>query len=230
MKLGSAIHTAILEPATFDHRYVVAPKVDRRTKYGKEVWETFVAASAGRECLTHAEYMTCQRIAESVRGNDAAQTILSHGHAEVTVVWNDPLTGVACKARLDWLSPDTAIMDVKSTESAAPQDFRRKVANYGWHVQAAWYADGYEIATGQKLPFIFAAVEKDAPNGTAYYVANEESLAAGRRKYRRLLDTYAACLKAGAWPSYAEEIQELTLPVWALKEDDDRNESTSNDF
>ena len=42
MNIGSAFHTMLLEPAKFQMEFAVAPKVDRRTKQGKEDWEIFV--------------------------------------------------------------------------------------------------------------------------------------------------------------------------------------------
>ena len=39
MAMGTAIHTAVLEPDTFSDRYVIAPEnIDRRTKDGKAQW------------------------------------------------------------------------------------------------------------------------------------------------------------------------------------------------
>jgi hypothetical protein len=38
MKQGSLVDCLITEPQNFDRKYVVAPKVDRRTKAGKEAW------------------------------------------------------------------------------------------------------------------------------------------------------------------------------------------------
>ncbi len=42
MKLGTAVHTGLLEPELWDS-VLCAPKVDRRTKAGKEAWAAFQA-------------------------------------------------------------------------------------------------------------------------------------------------------------------------------------------
>ena len=36
MSLGTALHAALLEPAAFDAAFAVVPKVDRRTRDGKD--------------------------------------------------------------------------------------------------------------------------------------------------------------------------------------------------
>ncbi len=52
MIIGSAFHTATLEPEKFDLEFAVAPEgIDRRTKAGKEEWAAFEAASAGKTVL-----------------------------------------------------------------------------------------------------------------------------------------------------------------------------------
>jgi exodeoxyribonuclease VIII len=54
MRLGTAIHTAVLEPGEFAKRHHVAPVVDRRTKDGKAAWEAALAAAedAGAELIS----------------------------------------------------------------------------------------------------------------------------------------------------------------------------------
>ena len=56
MIAGSALHCFVLEPHEFDARYIVAPKVDRRTKEGKEIFEAFSQQAAGRDVLTQADF------------------------------------------------------------------------------------------------------------------------------------------------------------------------------
>lgn len=219
-RLGSAIHCAVLEPAEFLKRYALAPQVDRRTKSGKEVFEAFLVASAGKLVLTDREWEICERIQINVRSNHAAQAILEEGDAEVTLVWEDPIEGVLCKGRLDWLSVD-AIVDIKSTDSAAPGDFARKIAQYFWHSQAAWYVDGLKILTGEdtERAFVIAALEKDEPFSAAFYTLEEEALTVGRMRNRTLVAQYAQCIKNNSWPSYPEQINQIKLPSWAMKGD-----------
>ena len=43
MLLGSALHTAVLQPELFDEEYMELPKLDRRTKEGKELYKSYFA-------------------------------------------------------------------------------------------------------------------------------------------------------------------------------------------
>ena len=49
---GSAFHVLTLEPDKFLDQYAIAPKVDRRTKAGKETWANFSSENEGKQILT----------------------------------------------------------------------------------------------------------------------------------------------------------------------------------
>ena len=52
-KFGRAVHAAILTPAAYKRDFVVLPEsIDRRTKAGKEEYQAFIEASAGKEILS----------------------------------------------------------------------------------------------------------------------------------------------------------------------------------
>lgn len=214
MRLGSAIHAAILEPAEFEKRYAKAPDgIDRRTKDGKIAWEAFKIANAKKEILDVESFDQCLEIAKAARKNLVTEMLLEEGAPEVTVVWIDEITKLKCKARLDWLSH--CILDIKSTDSARSDDFGRKVVSYGWHIQAAFYVDGFRQATGEEFPFVFGAIEKSSPYAMAFYSASKEVIEIGRRIYRPLIERVAFCKEQDNWPGYPSLISELKLPAWA---------------
>lgn len=219
MKLGTAIHTAVLEPDEFSKRHHVAPAVDRRTKDGKAVWEAAVATAeeAGAELISASDALVCNAISAQVRSHPTARKVFETGAAEMSAYWTDRETGVLCKCRPDWLTLPL-VVDLKSTEDASRDGFMRSAWNWRYHVQAAWYLDGVEQATGQRPDaFIFAAFEKTAPFACAFYYADQAMLEIGRAEYRRLLRLYADCLSADKWPGYDTAVSALTVPAWALK-------------
>jgi hypothetical protein len=96
---------------------------------------------------------------------NAAAAIESHpqlcrafrdGMPEVSIFWTDPVTGVPCKARLDYLKP-RAIVDLKTFElrdTPPNRAIARAVAAYRYHIQASWYLRAVEqipalVAAGQ---------------------------------------------------------------------------------
>lgn len=217
LRLGTAIHTAVLEPDRFAAEYRVAPNVDRRTKDGKVAWEDFVAACAESNAtpISASDHEICARVADQVRRHPTAQMLFDKGSAEQSAFWIDEETGVLCKCRPDWLTPQV-VVDLKSTVDASPQAFQRSAWSYRYHVQAAWYLDGLAATTGkQRDVFVFAAFEKEPPYACAFYYADEQMIEFGRAEYRRLLRIYAECLNSGKWEGYPMTLQPLTPPAWA---------------
>lgn len=225
LRLGTAIHAAVLEPVRFSQEFVVAPKFDRRTKDGKAAAEAFEASAVGKTIISLDDYATCMKISDRLSRHPAASVLFKRGEAEVSMFWEDPETGVACKCRPDWLINGVAIVDVKSTQDASAAGFARAVANYEYHMQAAFYLDGVRACSTGEAPqaFIFAAFEKDNPHAVAFYSADKDMIDLGRREYRRRLAIYAACKRANSWPGYSPEITSLSLPAWVLKAANDNN-------
>ena len=217
MRLGTAIHTAVLEPGEFVKRHHVAPVVDRRTKDGKAAWEYALqyAADNGAELISNDDALTCMSIAAVVRDHPTARKVFAQGQAELSLYWTDTETGLLCKCRPDWLNMPL-IVDLKSTEDASPEAFQRSAWNWRYWVQAAWYMDGVEQATGQRPDaFVFAAFEKSAPYAPAFYFADAVMLDMGRKEYRKLLRILADCKATDTWGGYDTAVTPLTVPLWA---------------
>ena len=217
MAIGSAVHTHVLELDQWDARYVSAPDgIDRRTKAGKAEWEAFTAAATGRTVLPKADADLVMRMAQSVFSHPAAAMLLAlPGKAETTHMWTDAATGLQCKCRPDWLTDDGRLLvDLKTTEDAG-RGFAKSIAQWRYHVQASWYLDGIEQATGTRPEqFLFLCVEKKAPYAVAVYAADAEMIAAGAQTAARDLDVLATCKAANAWPGYSDQIEPISLPPW----------------
>lgn len=212
MMLGTALHTAVLEPDLWDATIAVLPQAfDRRTKAGKELAQAFEQEAAGKLVLTPDDADRVRRMADAVHQHPASRFLLDlPGKREASYFWTDQETGIECKCRPDWHSTDRRlVVDVKTTEDASPKGFQRSVANFRYHVQAAWY----QRPLGAEQ-FLFICVEKAPPYCVAVYAVTPVMFAAGSRVADRDLALLAKCRKAGRWPGYSDEIQPLDLPTW----------------
>lgn len=223
LRMGEAIHCAILEPQRFVVAYRVAPQVDRRTKAGKEAWEAFVAEceEVGAEPLSADEHSACEAIAAQANRHPILRAVRDGARYEHSAYWIDPITETLCKARPDWLTSRRIVLDVKSTADASPREFAKSIARYQYAMQAAYYLDGITAAGCEVDSFVFVAVEKTAPFGIACYAADAEMLTQGRAEYRRLLAVYAECDAADQWPGYPQTVAPISLPAWALSQSDE---------
>ena len=217
MRLGTALHTHVLELSRWDQEIAVAPPMDRRTKAGKESWSAFEADAAGRTVITADDAAQVMAMGRAVLRHPAAAMLLGPpGKAETTHMWTDASTGLECKCRPDWLTDDGSIVvDLKTTKDASPRGFKQSVANFAYHKQAAWYLHGLEQATGKRPDqFIFICVESTAPYAVAVYAADAEMIERGHDQAMRDLAKLAVCKAADHWPSYSEQIEPISLPGW----------------
>lgn len=221
---GEIAHCAILEPEEFDKRFVVGPDVSRQTKAWKEFAEQ--AAAQGLTAIKPDQHKTAHSQAESVRAISSISEGFAKGYAEVSAYWIDDETGVLCKCRPDFVADygpaGVVLIDVKTCGSASPAEFSRMIAKHRYHVQDAFYSEGFAKASGRKvLGFVFAAVEMDYPYIASAVQLDEESKAQGAADYRRSLDLYAECLSSGVWSGYGNEVHLARLPAWAFDNEEE---------
>jgi exodeoxyribonuclease VIII len=216
MRMGTLVHTAILEPDSMSD-LIVAPKIDRRTSAGKAEWEAFQIKSEGKELVTVDELEQLESIRRAVWAHPAAGKALAMiREVETSIFWTDGGSGVDCRCRPDAVLSNGLIVDVKTTKDARPDEFAKAIANYRYHVQAAFYGDGYEAAFGERPKgFAFIAVETEPPHLVALYVASEAMILRGRADYQTDLSTYARCVETGEWPGLPDQPVILDLPKWA---------------
>jgi hypothetical protein len=217
MRLGTALHTHVLELDQWDKQIAVAPQCDRRTKAGKEAFAAFEADAAGKAVITADDAEVVMAMGRSIMRHPGAAMLLGlPGKAETTHMWTDATYGLECKCRPDWLTDDGSIVvDLKTTRDASPRGFRHSITSFRYHVQAGWYLHGVEQATGKRPDqFIFICVETTAPYACAVYAADAEMIERGHQRAMEDLGKLAVCKSADNWPSYSDQIEPISLPAW----------------
>lgn len=217
---GELLHCALLEPLEFAKRYAIGPNIRRGTK----AWDSFVAEIGGKTPIKPDQSVEAFAQAANIRAIPEIGRAMSKGRAEVSAYWMDDQTGELCRCRPDWdadVGDNCSILiDAKTYGDASPANFKRQIARMSYHVQAAWYSDGYEKASGRTvLGFVFAAVEVDWPYAAIAIMIDNDAMELGRREYRRLLDVYAQCRFTGAWPGYSKQIEVVSLPSWVYNKE-----------
>lgn len=226
---GSAFHKIVLEPETFDKEFVVAPKFDRRTKEGKLAYNHFCElVQSGVSVIDEEQYRMIQGMRESVMRNPYARKLLN-GNIEQSMYFVDDMTQVHCKVRPDvWrrVGDRVAIIDLKSTRSALPNNFARDVVKFNYDLQTYMYCYGVSKVLGvpmENIDFVFIAVEKTAPYLVNVMQADNYVLQKGEADFREYIGTYAYCLETSNWFGLNGEhdiINNLTLPSYLLKTQD----------
>ena len=225
-QLGSLIHTGVLEPDQIRRQFVVQPdftarvleekpdcKKPRATSRYRELVAEFQQLHNGKQIVSQDEYDAVLGIHATLREHPRAAKYLRQGRTEVSLVWDDPETGLRCKARIDyWQQRSRRLTDLKTTRDGSR--FEKFVAEYGYHRQMAFYADGLAILTGKAHEACLVAVEPCSPFAVRAAPLGSEALDAGRQEYRRLLNQIAECRENDHWPGYADP-EAWVLPAWA---------------
>lgn len=202
MKLGTFVHTAVLEPEELDKRYAVCATRKGSTAYNKLI-------EKGIEPVIQSQWDQALAMCDSVRNHPEAAWLLSNGKAEQSVWWDDEQFELRCKCRPDWWNGDIVI-DLKTTKDASPRGFASSVANFRYHVQQMHYLQGTKAAR-----FVFVAVEKEYPFNVGVYELDSEACSIGEELRQRDMNRIKNCKKRNEWPGYSNDISSLSLPPYA---------------
>jgi exodeoxyribonuclease VIII len=193
---GRLQHCLFLEPHVFHDEFVVAPKVDRRTKAGKAEYEDFLASVNDRSVVTQDLYDACQ---ERVEVLDAFRP-QAKDSTEVSIVFD--YYGNRCKARFDMIQ-NNVIVDLKTCRDASPKGFKQAIKSYGYHQQAAFYLDAAASAGMTEVDrFHFLAISKQHPYPYAVYELSDEAIEYGRALNEKAIDQMKLCEDTGIYTPF----------------------------
>lgn len=214
MRFGTIVHRAMLEPDTYKEGFYVKPEGMRFTTKEGQGWQS---EHSERPIITEAESEQIDAMVSSVHCHPFAKRLLAGGTPEQSIFVEDN-NGTLRKSRLDALTKGNVIPDLKTTESAALDQFERNVSRYRYHVQAAYYIDNCKLAGIDKQAFFFICVEKTPPYLTRCLSLNADVIEYGRNLYQRDIQIYRNCLESGKWPGWSDSYDEVALPPWELKQ------------
>lgn len=213
---GSAAHAQVLGVGA---EIVIVEADSWRTKTAQEARDA--ARADGKTPLLPADYQRVQDMATKLREHTLANQLLSDGEPEVSAFCVDPATDVLRRSRFDWHESSGILVDYKTTICAEPSAFARSAANFGYHMQAAWYLDIADDLGLAPRGFLFIAQEKDPPYLVSVVELVADALDVGRARNRRALERFRDCTETGIWPGYSTdtEITPIDLPRWAYTEE-----------
>lgn len=220
---GQLFHTMALQPELLSEMFVVAPDVDRRTKAGKEACAEFKQNAKDKTVVTVDMVELAAEMCKALYANESARKLLD-GEKEKSFFWVDDLTGEECKCRTDVITEIgnlNIIVDLKSAESAATENFTKDAVKYGYDFQSAHYKTGVEKNTGKEYIFVFIVVEKKPPYAVNILQADDLFVRRGYDIFRELIGIYHDCKQTGNWYGYLgkfNQINSLALPAWLAKE------------
>ena len=220
MRMGSLVHTLVLEPGELNARYAVGPDAARNTKE----WKEWAAAQVpGRELIKGSEYAEACAMARWIeRKPTISRLIRGAGPVEASVLWSetDRLTGVTLdyRARPDKLVQSPSILvDLKTTADISDRGIERTILSFGYHLQMALYMQGL-AAVGKPVDHaVIVWVENVAPYEARATLLNQLWIDIADAELAVLKVKHAECVAQGEWPGFEDAITDVDPPAWMLK-------------
>ncbi|MER5006880.1 PD-(D/E)XK nuclease-like domain-containing protein [Atlantibacter hermannii] len=219
--LGSAIHSALLEPDLFKRDYLLMPDVASRSM--KE-YKNAAEWTSPDYILVGSEVETVNRMFDSSRLNDDFMHYMNtKGHSEVSVFAECPETGLKLKCRFDRLSDSIPYpLDIKSCRDATERGFSNAFGQYKYHIQAAFYLYVFKLATRIEYnQFAFFAIENSPPYRNCMYYIGEDSLELGYREMFAALEKLKECNadESLKYEGIVLPSNEINVPAYLLDEE-----------
>jgi len=198
LTIGSAFHTYVLENELFFKEFIVAPKIDRRKKAGKEEWTKLQnqATTTGKQLLAEKDFKMICIMSEKIFEDKTCKELLSNGEPEVSF-YRENFIDIKARVRPDYYKEGQYIVDLKSCQDASPRAFRYDILKYGWHIQAAFYMDVLEVND-----FYFIASEKQHPYACQTYKLSDHLINEGRIAYMDAIASWKNFLEFGTIEKY----------------------------
>jgi hypothetical protein len=237
LSLGTAAHCATLEPARFETDFAIWSRRSEKTgnlcPQNGQWWDAFKAANANKIIITEDDSDAALLIAGAVRGEPLAMRYLQTGEPEVSLQWAVEVESLIhrrtvtlqCRGRADWLTRIDGVHYVVGLKTAAnilPVLFGNAAARLSYHMQWAFYMDGYKAITGVTPEMREIVVESQPPYDVVVYQIPEDIILQGRAEYETLLRQLVDCELRQEWLGVSNGTEQvLSFPTWAFDAQDD---------
>jgi hypothetical protein len=233
MKLGTALHTLILEPNKFSNNYHAMDSMPRK---GSKNYDVAMSMFPDKIWISQDDLFMIKDMADSLKSEGYIDFIFSGGYVVeqsifflydfITLKYHaipktpellskfleENPTIFLLKARPDIINYGVnLIFDVKSSANASRYAFQKQKSEYKLDVQAAIQQMAVEALTGNKFPINHIAIDKRPPHPIGYYEATEPEIEMGKFKINMALQYLYDCKRLGAWRSFT------THSEWAEK-------------
>jgi exodeoxyribonuclease VIII len=217
MQAGSVLDCLLTEPDKFDTRYVMSEYTEFRTNESKQ-WRQEME-DAGLVVLKQDQFDSAQAQLMAIKSKPEAATLLDGAQFQVAFR-HKTKHPFASKGLIDILPNDgETIVDLKTCAASALESKRslaRYIFDWGYHIQAGCYCEGYAIASGnERTRFKFIFVTSTAPYRVAVVELPIAAIMFGADIYRNGVNRFATCLESNHWPSIWDGEIELDLPQYA---------------
>lgn len=234
--LGKAAHSLILGDEVFEEHFIYVPHdAPRRptapqikafekngfwseaAEEGAEFWAAFDKKANGRLLLKEEQVQKIFYMAENLNANPLAVEVLKSDLIEISMVWQDEVTGLWLKSRPDCIPSNGA--DFGDLKTFAPKgknlrlSVQRSITDFGYTLQMALAVMGAEQVfgnTAENCALVFCQTSE--PYEVIPVNIETDTLYWARVLIRDGLDKIKRGLDSGDWPGCGAEILNYEFP------------------
>lgn len=220
-RIGRAVHKLVLEgEASFRGSFMIGGPINEKTgrsfSSGSKAFELWLDEwGLDRErILTMTEAADVRRMLAAARTHREVADLLAEGWAERSA--KAALAGEPCQIRLDWLRPDGAAVDLKTT--ADIDRFETDAKRLGYLNQFAFYRDVARAAGAEGLRMAAVVLEKKPPFRAEVWKFSDEILEPYSAQNALSIAFLRRCREKNRWPTGYEGSRDFPPagipPLW----------------
>jgi hypothetical protein len=213
--IGQACHSLFLEGLD---KCVVVYENDWRKKEAKDQRDE--AYSDGKVPLLYQQYDEVKEIVHAAEKalllSELNINIRTSGLAEQSIFWREDNTWF--RIRPDWfiIRETPIILDYKTTTSANPEEFTRKIISMGYDLQDSFYRRGFKAQYNLEASFVLMVQETTKPYLCSFISLDPQFQDEARKKVERGINLWKYCIQTNDWFGYPTRVCHVEMPAWAM--------------
>ena len=205
LSLGRLVHSLVLEPHVHDEKYFIIGKGERVEKYREQ--------AGSREIVREATLSEAKKIAQSVLEHPVASELIKKSKTEVDLTFD--VNGTMCKSRIDGITNDGILIELKTANELYARDFVSSIIRYAYHLQIAFYREALIRNKIEVNRAVIIQATTDSPYLCNVYELDDDFLRAGDTLINNTFHI-AAKLIEGWKPIPENKVTKLNFPQWAI--------------
>ena len=184
-----------------NNKYVVAPKLDRRTKQGKEDYANFLSKHINHTILSEDEFANIKGMSLSLKLNPLFISYLNKGEVEMSNYNTCKDTNIEIKTRpsIKTFEDPSTIIDIQCCIDSSEKKFVSDFFNFNYAIRSSFNLD-----FSQSNKIIYALIEKNPPYQLSFYSLPKEVILQGRKEYKMALSLLKWSYENNFWCDHSE--------------------------
>jgi hypothetical protein len=201
LDVGTFFHSLVLEPDTVNDEFAICEQ-GRRTK----AYVAFKETNPGKICLDKWDAQVGFKLEAAARRNKLLMSLLQEGMAEASIF--NKISGVNCKVRLDYYTPGSHIVDLKSTKEALSEiKLNELIDSSDYDLSAAMYLEvlNASVPESERIEDYYLGFVSKQSYNVSVVKLSPEVLARGRQKFFAAIEEFKRLQSEGKFDILDEE-------------------------